>query len=829
MRQIFLFILVFGSVCCAGAQTTVPSPVSERFPIITAALDAGFYSLSEEHARAALLKEPSDRDHRTLTLFLAHSLWGQKRYAEVVDLLAAEDYAPCMAYWRARAFFDLGQYDRALEALQAAEEEPKDASYAPAVMRLRGRVEQELERFEEAERSYQQFAEAYPAHSDMLDNMFDLADVYMAQGKYDEARALYAALLEVPDDTGSMLARLKLAHVLYTTGSAEDVAAARTLLKALVAEESVRLAYRIDACVELAALEEDAGRVAESIEALRKGIALAPDARLRVSLKLALARMHERAGDVSSALLLLEECRAEAPNERVAAELQLEKAGALLQAERFAEAEEAYQIYLNVADDSDGLSRAYMGKGLALWGLQRYAASAVFFDKAEQALADQTEKAQALIKAGDAYFQAGQLEESESRYRTFTVTYSGSEHMANVLYQLGLVLAKIGRRTDAQSTFEGVEVNYPESPFAEKSAMRAADIMRAGGQWEEALQKYTQISQTYTNSADAVLAQHRRGLVLYRLGRYADAQSVFEYELSAHPESEHAPQAFYMRGFCLYFLGHFDEAVQTSRQFVDQYPDSMWTPEVIFWLAELYFNQASYGESAELFMRVATNFPSHELAPRALYWAGRTASAESDYVGAIERYSDVAKHYPGSDVLPQTRFAQGDALTELGQFGKAIRAFEEIIRKYPESELVNAAWGRKGDCQFSLAVDNPALYEEAMNSYQAILDRPSAPSALRLQAEYWIGRCFEKRSMFDKAFSRYMNVVYTFRTVERTPRSVVWFTRSAFAAAALKENEQAWIDAVQVYELVVEADVAAGADARKRIEKIKNANWRLFQ
>ncbi|HEX9858929.1 MAG TPA: tetratricopeptide repeat protein, partial [Paracoccaceae bacterium] len=191
----------------------------------------------------------------------------------------------------------------------------------------------------------------------------------------------------------------------------------------------------------------------------------------------------------------------------------------------------------------------------------------------------------------------------------------------------------------------------------------------------------------------------------------------------------------------------------------------------------------------------------------------------------------VAKNYPGSDVLPQTRFAQGDALTELGEFARAILAFEEIIKNYPDNPLVAAAWGRKGDCQFSLATDNPARYEEAMNSYRSILDRPSAPAALKMQAEYKIGRCLEKTAAFDRAFSRYMKVVYSFinEDADRTPYTIMWFTRSAFGAAALKEREKAWQEAVRIYERVIEAQVPAMDEAVKRIEKIKNENWLLFQ
>ena len=453
----------------------------------------------------------------------------------------------------------------------------------------------------------------------------------------------------------------------------------------------------------------------------------------------------------------------------------------------------------------------------------------MLFDKAAKVCSVEADRAVAVIKAGDAYYQSDHFEEAEKRYRTFISDFPGNENMPNVLYQLGLVLARIGRRVEALAMFDVVEANHAASPFAEKAAMRSAHILRVSGQWKEALEKYTQISQTYTNSVDAVFARHQRGLVLYQLGRYGDALEVFEYEVENDADSEHAPQAFYMRGFCLYALGRIDAALETCRLFVEKYPASDWTPDVIFWLAEHHFNQGDYAAAKPLFLRVVSDFPEHALAPRALYWAGRSAAAESDYVGAIERYSEVAKSYPESDVLPQTRFAQGDTLTLLGDFPRAILAFEEVIKKYPDSDLVNASWGRKGDCQFSLGAENPVRYEEAMVSYQSILDRPAASGGLKLMAEYKIGRCMEKLGQFEKAFSRYMNVVYSFRTVERTPRSVMWFTRAAFGAAALKENEQAWLDAAQVYERVVEAEVPAADEARKQVEKIRSANWLIFE
>jgi TolA-binding protein len=833
MRNIRLSILLLSLsiVLALGAQDSVPNSASQRFPNIQASLDDGFYALAEQQARGILREGPNDAEERDALLLLAHALWGQKRYSEMIAMLNGVDDDPGYVYWRARAFFELHQYEEVLSVLDADKEVLSESHYEPVSLRLRGRVQQLLGRFAEAESAYEAFAKTYPDHADALDNQFDLADVYIMQKRIPEAMAIYETLSKSGDRNAVQRARLRLAHVLYTEGAEENFRRARFLLSTLTEDEEARLAYRIDACIDLAALEEKSGNSEKAAEALKTGIALSPDANQRVPLKLALARMLLRDDDTSGALKLLEECRTEAPNESIAAELQLEKAGALLQAKRYADAEEAYQVYLDVASDPSGIAKAYMGKGQALWGLERFSESASMYDKAEKVFFDPEGKAVALFKAGDAYYQAGLLDDAEKRYLAFVVNYSQRDDIPNALYQLGLVLAKIGRRSEALTTFGIIESSHAYSPFSEKAALRTADVMLASGQWEEALEKFTQIGQVYTNMIDVALSQHQRGLVLYQLGRYPDAQQVFESVITNFPDSSVVPQASYMRGFSLYQQGQVDEAVETSKGFIEKYPDSEWTPDVIFWLAERYYNQGKYEEAEPLFLRITNDFAGHRLAARALYWAGRAAADKSNYVKAIERYSEVAKTYPDSEILPQTRFAQGDALTELGEFARAILAFEEILKNYPESHLVSAAWGRKADCQYSLAMDNPVRYEEAINSYQAVLNRPSSSPVLKMQAEYKIGRCLEKTGFFEQAFSRYMNVVYTFINVkvERTPYSIMWFTRAAFGAASLKEREHVWVEAVKIYGRVINAGVPARDEAQKRIERIKTENWLLFQ
>jgi len=748
---LFIVLLLFSTK--ALAQDPVPRPAGARFPNIRASLNDGFFSLAEQQARGVLRGDPGKEEQREAVLLLAHSLWGQKRYSEMLNLLQAYNGAPGYVYWRARAHFELKDYDAALQILGNPVDKMADSGYAASALRLKGHIEQVSGQLAAAESSFTQFAESFPNQRDRTENQFDLAEVYTRQKRIPEAIALYETMAEQAGGRATQRAQLKLAHLLYSQGASENFDAARNLLTGLATNKNTRLAYRIDAYVDLAALEEKAENRTGAAASMRKAISASPDAHQRVPLKLSLSRMLLRGGDTEGALKLLEECRAEAPNETIAAELQLQKAAALLQAKRYKEAVEAYQIYLAVAADPAGLAQAYFGKGLALVELKRFPEAAVALDKAGPGLNNGDERADALFKAADAYYLAGKFEDAEKRYRLLITDFPDHPNVPNALYQLGLTLAGSGRRADAMEAFQMVEDHYADSPFAENAALRVADLLLADEQWEAALEKYAEIEQTYPSSSVSTMSRHQSGLVLYRLGRYAEAQKIFESVISDAPESEYAPQASYMRGFCLYLQGDAEAAEKTCHEFIEKYPDSEWAPEVIFWLAEQYFNQGAYSEAEPLFLRISTDYKEHKLAPRALYWAGRAAAMQSSYVTAIERYGAVSQTYPESKIIPQTRFAQGDALTELGEFSRAVLAFEEIIKNYPDNYLVNAAWGRKGDCQFSLAVDNPARYSEAMNSYQVILNRPSAPIALKLQAKYKLGRCLEKTSVPNKAFS----------------------------------------------------------------------------
>ena len=111
-----------------------------------------------------------------------------------------------------------------------------------------------------------------------------------------------------------------------------------------------------------------------------------------------------------------------------------------------------------------------------------------------------------------------------------------------------------------------------------------------------------------------------------------------------------------------------------------------------------------------------------------------------------------------------------------------------------------------------------------------VLESPNSSRDLKWQAEYKMGRCSEKMGQADEALERYMDVVYGYlmdagKGVQETS---LWFTRAAFNAAAIKESQEKWREAVSIYKRVVNAGVPAASEAQARIQSIRLAHWVFF-
>ncbi len=680
----------------------------------------------------------------------------------------------------------------------------------------------------EAVAIFEEFYKQYPDDREAPENLLEWSVVLMGQDDQERSLSILQMLTnEYPDNAITYTAQLWIARIFVEQVRMRE---AKQLLETLVNEGKVEANIRANAGLVLASIYESQTNTTDAIDVLESAEMIANDPEFIAQSKAARARLMVKAGDIDKSIKLLHEGVQGMADEKIGAQTQLDFAQLLLNLKAYEQANTEFQNYLEGFSFEEGEPYALLGKGWSFLELTRYAEAATAFEKAYDLLDTPSEKSEALLSAADAHFTDRQYAQAHDTYAKFVQQFPDDPARSRVTFNRGVCLAQMGKLDLAQKTFETVKDTHSSDSFSERAAIRLAVLKEDQGLWDDALMTYEEILKEYPDGPFYVLSLHSNGLIRYRLGAFKEALLRFNQVIEQFPESEFADHAFYMKGWCLYLLNENENALTVFRDFLQTYPTSKWASDALFSLAEYYYNSSQYSEAEKKFAEVADQFPEHDLADEALFWAGRSASAQKEYLRAIDYYNKLAKTYPNSSKLPEARFAHGDALSELGEFSSAILIFEEIIKKNPDSYLINRAWGRKGDCQFTLGVKDQSRYKEALLSYQTVLETPSASQDLKLQTEYKTGRCYEKMKDINKAFEHYMNVVYEYLALRKQGQSLdsLWFTRAVFAAGGIKEKESLWRDAVNVYKRLVSANVPAAGEAQKRIQKIRFEHWVLF-
>ncbi len=818
-------------LAAAAAAAAVPREILMQRG--RAAMEDGLYPFAETQftGAAALDATPAEKDESAV--WRARALLARRRAAGAVEVLRLrlreleEARVPAdLWYWLGRAHFEAGQL---ADAERAVHQAWRTGEPGPRFLRLLARTLAAQAKNDEALAVVSAFDARHPGDPEAADNLLDGAALLLEGGDREAgAAALERIVARFGPDPAGYAARLWLARVRIEQQQPAD---AEAVLAPMVADEAgCEPGLRCEAWLVLAQAREAGGRPAEALAALEGARASCqrPESAGRIALYR--ARLLVASGDLDAGRAELRAVLPERAGDPLAAAAQLYLAEHLHAAGRHAEAAEEFQRCLEAFPDAPGTGAALLGLGWSLWDLGRHAeAAGAFARAAESADLPDGRREEALVKSADAHLAAGQVQAALEAYGAVGRRYAGGALAKQAALQGGICLERLNRFEDAREAFARVEAEWPADPVAQEAALQTAAMEEAQGRWDAALSVYERMMRAYPRGEAYPRALLGAGLVRYRLGGFREALADFERLTAEFQDSPHAEQASFMRGWCLYLLGDQAQALAICRAFVKRFPGSRWAPEVQFWLGEYHYNRADYARAAASFTELADRFPESPLADRALYWAGRAAAASKEYLGAIEHFTRLARDYPKSPRLADARFAQGDALSELGEFAGAILAFDEIIRQNPGSYLADLAWGRKGDCHFTLGTEEPERYEEALACYRTVRSSPSASDDLKRQAEYKMGRCAERAARPGEAFDHYMNVVYGH--LEARERgdigSPLWFVRSAFGAAALKEREGGWREAVSIYRRVVAAGGAAAVEAQERINRIRLEQWGL--
>jgi TolA-binding protein len=804
-----------------------------------AALEDGLCELAENEFREYLkTKEQGTDDVGEVLILLAECLYEQGKHDDVLDLLkqgkgwtAGTVENGGFVFWRAIARYGLNRYSSALVELEDFETRFSGSGYVGRARRLRAWCYLESGKTDEALETFELFGREHSDSPEAAANLLQWARTLVGADRSDEAVEVLKRLIKLParlpevQDGARFLGGLQL-----EAGKWQE---AVTVLTGLAANTSAPDDMRAEAWFLVADAEQELENAEAAEKALRSGVKLAKDADLKRRGEFDIGLMLLDSGRLDEGIPLLKSYISAMPDNPISDSTQLRLAECLLKNEKYGQALDEFQYYLETFAESAGQAQASYGKGWALMNISRHAEAATAFSKAYTLFENEEKKAICLFKVADAYFANGQYRLAMTNYERVLSEFPGTELTRKAVFQLAESTARSGQAEAAEKKFLELIDQYPGTERAEEAQLRIAELMQGQDRLQEAIDGFDKVMNLYSNGVFFADALHGRGMVRYRLALWGEALEDFEKVVAEFSDSSAAEQAYYMRGMCHYWFGRNEKALAISSDFIEKYTNSPWAADVLFWKGRYRYNRSDFEAAEKEFLLLCDKYPTDSLADDALFRAGKSAFKRKDYVHAVELFTRLAKEYPPSKHMAEARFAQADAHCEINKPSEAILILDEIINKYPGSDLIPAAWGRKGDCQFILGTDDPKRYEQAIESYRVVANNSEAARHPVLQAECKIGRCLDKLGRTTEALEQYYKRVILPYMADRSkgvyhPEAEVWFVRAVWRAVSILEEKEDWGSAVSILERLVEADVPASKMAEERIRELKAAHWWLF-
>jgi len=816
----YITIVVLGLV-------TLTAAAADELETARHALADKLYEVAERQSLRLLATSGTPLERSGALLVYLQALAEQGRHAEVLKVMESHTAtvnagpAELFSYWRAVSLLATGEAEAAFTTAEAGLEVQPEADDAAALRRLMAKAAMAQGDAAGAVKLYEELDGAVVDPASRAVFLLEWAYALEVLRRFEEAVVVLSRLpADLPGDFSAEQGALLHARLLEKLGRID---AAQELLQAISADIATSESGVVQALVQLARCQLEAGDSATALVTARaaRAAAMRPDNKLVAGYRLGEVLLSST-NTIDEGVVCMKGLVREFPEAECARNAQLAMAGALFRVGRYEAAANAYQVYVETFGEEGRGSEALYGRASALFRLNRYSEAANIYQKLHDTTTNKVEKAEALFRAADAVAADERYKQAAQLYREVSNKYEGSPLAAQALFQAADVLERSGETAAAEETFGEVAQRYKKTVQADRALLRQATLLAARNAVDAAVATYGTVLAATTNNRYRVEALMGRGRANYRVFRFTTALQDFS---SAAIAGSNDGEAQYWQVMTLYSLGRDDEAYKLAEEFTGSFATAPRRPDITLWLAKYDYNRGKMEEAKERFLVYVEQWPDAVWADAALLWAGRAAFKLNDFTGAVEILGRLWKGYPESKRRAAARFVQADALCELARFDEAVLLLNEVISRYPESDWVTPAWGRKGDALFSLGVDNPERFNEAMEAYSKMLARRDITPTAALQGEFKIGRCLEKLKQADDAIDHYYTkVVLPFERSQGDQfhnDAAVWFARAAFNAADLLVQKGNHAAATRLLRRVIDADVPGRSEARQRLQRLE--------
>jgi len=505
-----------------------------------------------------------------------------------------------------------------------------------------------------------------------------------------------------------------------------------------------------------------------------------------------LSRAYEEIGQVEKAIETLNTLVVKYPDSRHLDEAQFRRAEYFFTRKRYLDAEEAYQVVLDI------------GRGSAFYELALYKQGWAYFkqDLYEEALKDFIAMLDYKIDEG---YELEQVENKiekkriDDTYRVISLSFSylgGAEAIVDFFNQAGprsyeaSVYSHLGeyyldkrRYNDAAQSYNSYVERNPLNKVAPYFNIRVIEIYLQGGFPKLVIDSKKNFSNTY-----GLNAQYWS---YFDIKQFPVVLAFLKSNLSDLAGHYHA--LYQDKRLRKKKQENYAEAIHWYREFFRSFPEDELAPELNYKLAALMLENEDYRGAALEYESTAYNYPRHQKSSEAGYaavYAYRkylTKAPPSDLVlvkrEIIRSSLKFVENFPEHKNAAVILSSAADLLYELKDYPLAVKTGRQLIVQYPDAEkkLVRSAWLVVAHGSF-----DQTNYLDAENAYLKVLSLTDAKDGSREKLTENLAASIYKQGEQERKLEKHREAANHFlRIAVVTPAAKIRPTAEYDAAASL--------------------------------------------
>ena len=246
--------------------------------------------------------------------------------------------------------------------------------------------------------------------------------------------------------------------------------------------------------------------------------------------------------------------------------------------------------------------------------------------------------------------------------------------------------------------------------------------------------------------------------------------------------------------------------------------------------ADDYARKNQFVDAQNLLVKLADDFRDNPYAPYALYQAALYAERRGQnayYEEAYKLLESLIRFYPRSALLFDARLKQGDLLRKLNDYGAAQQIYELLVNEFSQHQDIFAAQLALADCHAAQAATDASHQESATTIYERLLDLPTAPVDLRVEAGFKYGLSLARRGLAARAYSVWWpRVIDPFlldaaNAAKLGAKGPYWMSRTLLELGGVLEQQSKLDQARQAYDLIISKGLPGAALAKERLARFQ--------